>query len=357
MQTWDVIIGGGGIIGLSLSIALRRSGASVLVLERGEPAREATYAAAGMLASLDPDTPPELREFARESAALYPEFVRELEDSSGVNVDLRREGTLFIDDDCGHELEALSAAQLKTMEPAMEASGHAVYYLEEQTVDPRMLSTAALATAKNLGVDVHSGTAVRKLIMSNGKVAGVQSDRALYHASVFVNCCGAWAGEIDGYHVPTRPVKGQMLDVIPSRRNFIAHVVRSLEVYVLPRTDGRIIIGATVEEAGFDKRVQPETIQHLHQAASNLIPEIGEGRIHEAWAGLRPSSPDNLPIMGMTSLPGYYAATAHFRNGILLAPITAICMTDLIQGRVPALDLSPFAPQRFARMEELKRLG
>lgn len=357
MQTWDVIVGGGGIIGLSLSIALRRSGASVLVLERGEPAREATYAAAGMLAALDPDTPAELRELARASAALYPEFARELEDSSGINVDLRREGTLFLGDAGGLELEVLSPVQLKTMEPAVEVPDRPVYYLEEQTVDPRTLGAAALATAKNLGVDVHSGTPVRQLIIADGRVDGAQSDRAAYHAPVFVNCCGAWANEIDGYQLPTRPVKGQMLDVIPPRRNVITHVVRSPEVYVLPRTDGRIIIGATVEEAGFDKRVQPETIQRLHQAASNLIPELGEARIHEAWAGLRPSSPDDLPIMGMTSLPGYYAATAHFRNGILLAPITATCMAELIQGRAPALDLSRFAPQRFARIEELKRLG
>jgi len=357
VQTWDVIIGGGGIIGLSLSIALRRSGASVLILERGEPAREATYAAAGMLAALDPDTPPELREFAQASAALYSEFVRELEDSSGINVDLRREGTLFVGGDCAFGIEALSPAQLKAMEPAVEVSDRPVYCLEEQTVDPRMLGAAALASAKNLGVDVHSGTPVRKLVMANGKVSGVQSDRATYHAPVFVNCCGAWAGEIEQSQVPARPVKGQMLDVIPPRRNVITHVVRSPEVYVLPRTDGRIIVGATVEEAGFDKRVQPETIQNLHQAAANLIPELGEARIHEAWAGLRPSSPDDLPIMGMTSLPGYYAATGHFRNGILLAPITAICMAELIQGRAPALDLSRFAPQRFARIEELKRLG
>jgi glycine oxidase len=357
VQTWDVIVGGGGIIGLSLSIALRRSGASVLVLERGEPAREASHAAAGMLAALDPETPAELLEFARASLALYPEFVRELEDSSGINVDLRAEGTLFIGDDCDIEMEAVSRAQLKTMEPAAEFAERRVYYLEEQTVDPRLLGAAALATAKNFGVDVHGGTPVRQIIIANGRVAGVSSDRAAYHAPLFVNCCGAWASEIDGLQVATRPVKGQMLDVIPPRRNLITHVVRAPEVYVLPRSDGRIIIGATVEEAGFDKRVQPETIQRLHQAAANLVPELGEARIHEAWAGLRPGTPDDLPIMGMTSLPGYYSATGHFRNGILLAPLTANCMTDLIQGRPPTLDLAAFAPQRFARVEELKKPG
>jgi len=354
VQTWDAIIGGGGIIGLSLAIALRRAGLTVLVLERGEPAREASYAAAGMLAALDAHTPKELSEMARASVALYPEFVRELEDSSGINVDFRREGTIFIGTECG---EALSQAQLKSMEAAVEVSDRAAYYLAEQTVDPRPLAAAALATAKNLGVDVHGGVAVRKLIITNGHAAGVQSDRTAYHAPIFVNCCGAWAAEIDGIQIPTHPVKGQMLDVIPTSRNLLKHVVRSPEVYVLPRTDGRIVIGATVEEAGFDKRVQPETIQRLHQAAANLIPELGEARIHEAWAGLRPGSPDDLPILGMTSVPGYYAATGHYRNGILLAPITANCIADLIQGRRPAVDLSAFAPQRFSSLEELKKFG
>ena len=357
MQTWDAIIGGGGIIGLSLSIALRRAGLSVLVLERGEPAREASYAAAGMLAALDPDTPGGLRELARASVALYPEFVRELEDSSGINVDLRREGTLFIGAECGAALEALSPSQLKVMEPAVEVNDRPAYYVAEQTVDPRPLGMAALATAKNLGVDVHSGVAVRKLIIANGHVAGVHSDRTAYHAPIFANCCGAWAAEIPGAQIPTRPVKGQMLDVIPPRRNLIRHVVRSPEVYVLPRTDGRIVIGATVEEAGFDKRVEPAIIQRLHQAAANLIPELGEARIHEAWAGLRPGSPDGLPILGMTSLPGYYAATGHFRNGILLAPITANCIADLIQGRTPTVDLSAFAPHRFSPVEEFEKFG
>ena len=357
MQTWDAIIGGGGIIGLSVSIALRRAGLSVLVLERGEPAREASYAAAGMLAALDPHTPQELCEMTRASMALYPEFVRELEDSSGINVDLRREGTIFIGGECGASTKALNSAELERMEPAVETSDRFAYYLAEQTVDPRPLGAAALKTAKNLGVDVHSGVAVRKLIIADGRIAGVQTDRAAYHSSVFVNCCGAWASELNGAQIPTRPVKGQMLDVIPPRRNLLKYVVHSPEVYVLPRTDGRIVIGATVEEAGFDKRVQPETIQRLHQAAANLIPELGEARSHEAWAGLRPGSPDDLPILGMTSLPGYYAATGHYRNGILLAPITANSIADLIQGRRPAVDLGAFAPQRFSSVEELKRSG
>ena len=118
-------------------------------------------------------------------------------------------------------------------------------------------------------------------------------------------------------------------------------------MYIIPRSDGRIVLGATVEEAGFDKRVDPDTVQRLHQAAANVAPAIGEMRIHEVWAGLRPGSPDDLPILGPTALPGYFAATGHYRDGILLAPITAHVMSQLLRGRAPDFDLEPFSPLRF----------
>jgi glycine oxidase len=357
VQSWDSIVVGGGIIGLSLAIALRRSGASVLVLERGEPGREASYAAAGMLASSDYDTPAPLHKLTHASAAMYPEFVRELEDSTDLNVDFHQQGTLCITELPESTLEnsRLAPEEARRLEPSADFAGRHIYFLQnEQSVDPRLLTAAALTTARHLGVDVHSGTRVRELVIENGHVAGVRSDRSQYRSVSVANCGGAWAAELGDYLVPARPVKGQMLAVIPARRPLLRHVVRSQDVYILPRKDGRVLIGATVEEAGFDKTVQPQVIQKLHQAASSLIPELGEALIHEAWAGLRPGSPDNLPILGMTSLPGYFVATGHFRNGILLAPITAACMADLIQGRAPQVDLSPFAPQRFLPMKEMR---
>jgi glycine oxidase len=142
-----------------------------------------------------------------------------------------------------------------------------------------------------------------------------------------------------------------MLAVIPQCD--LRHTIRSHEVYLSPRKDGRVLIGATVEEAGFDKAVNPSTIQELHQAAAKLVPSIGEAKIIEAWAGLRPGSPDNLPILGPAHIPGTYAATGHFRNGILLAPITAAAMSELIQGKQPRVNLRPFAPGRFKESEAL----
>ena len=133
----------------------------------------------------------------------------------------------------------------------------------------------------------------------------------------------------------------------PQRGPIIQHVVRTPDVYIIPRSDGRILLGATVEDAGFDKRVDPDTIQKLHHAGIAAAPALASMRIHDAWAGLRPGTPDNLPIMGGTSLAGYFAATGHYRDGIMLAPITAHLMTQLICGRIPDLDLAPFSAARF----------
>ena len=133
-------------------------------------------------------------------------------------------------------------------------------------------------------------------------------------------------------------------------------MVRSHHVYLLPRNDGRVLIGATVEEAGFDKTVNPQSIQQLHQAAARLVPAIAEARIIEAWAGLRPGSPDGLPILGPGHLPGTYVATGHFRNGILLAPITAVLMSELIQGKTPQIDMSAFSPSRFEKEQQRTRI-
>ncbi len=146
---------------------------------------------------------------------------------------------------------------------------------------------------------------------------------------------------------PTRPVKGQMLCLVMPPRNLLKHVVRTPEVYLIPRSDGRLLVGATVEEAGFDKRTDPDTIQRLHRAALKLVPKLADAKILEDWAGLRPGTPDNLPILGATPTAGYYVATGHFRDGILLAPITAQVMADVIEGRTPEHDLTPFSPSRF----------
>ena len=353
VKTWDVIIVGGGIIGLSLSIALRKRGAKVLVVERGEPGREASHAAAGMLVGSGFEAPAALQPLAAASAAMYPEFVHELEDESGMEVDLRDQGTvIFLPPERVHEkpdfAESPPPFRLAELEPALADLQRPAFYLKERCVDPRELTTAALKAARHRGVDIASGTEVTAVLLANGRAAGVSTDKTGYSAPAVVNCAGAWAGQFPPHRFPTRPVKGQMLSVVGVPHGIIRHVIRAPEVYLVPRSDGRILIGATAEEAGYDKRTDPDIIQRMHREAIHLIPALRDARLLEAWAGLRPGSPDDLPILGATMTPGYFVAAGHFRDGILLAPVTAHLMAQVVTGVKPEYDISAFAPGRFS---------
>jgi glycine oxidase len=353
MKSWDVIVIGGGIIGLSLSIELRKKGARVLVVERGEPGREASYAAGGMLVDCLFETPAALQPLATASARLYPEFAHELQVESGMNVDLRDQGTIFFPSTAhASDAELKSAAQLPAplagCEPALADFSRPAFYLQERSVDPRALATAAVHAAKHRGVDFSSGDAVTAVNLSDGAVSGVTTMKTSFFAAKIVNCAGAWSGQIAPHSFPTRPVKGQMLCLAAPTRSLLKHVVRSPEVYLIPRSDGRIIVGTTAEEAGFDKRTDIATIQRLHRAAVAMVPELRNAKILEDWAGLRPGTPDALPILGATATPGYYVATGHFRDGILLAPITAQVIAQVIEGKNPDYDLAPFSPARFS---------
>jgi glycine oxidase len=352
VKTWDVIVVGGGIIGLTLSIALHKRGVRVLVVERGEPGREASYAAAGMLADCPLETPSALQPLATASARMYPEFVHELQDESGMKVDLRDDGTLLfapepVSVQPGFAAEGRLPAPLSVLEPALAEMNVPAIYLKERSVDPRALVAAALKAAKHRGVDISSGTTVNDVLLSEGRVTGISTDRTHYRAPRVVNCAGAWAGSFSTHRFPTRPVKGQMLAVACAQHDVLRHVIRAPEVYLVPRSDGRILIGSTLEEAGYDKRTDADTIHRLHQAAVRLVPALGQARILEAWAGLRPGTPDDLPILGATTASGYFVATGHFRDGILLTPVTAHVMAQIITGVQTDYDISAFSPARF----------
>lgn len=350
MKNWDVIIVGGGVIGLSLARELHKRNLRLLVVERGEPGREASHAAAGMLAYCDAEPCIALQTLKLASARLYLEFIHELEDESRLRIDFRREGTIsFVAENEALGCESareLNAAQVAEMEPAIVSPGGRAFYTPEESVNNRELMAALRGAARHREIEIATGMEVTGVEMREGCVCGVTTDRTSFAAPIVVNCAGAWAGRFGPVKLPLRPRKGQMLAVASHRLN-LRHVLRAPEIYVVPRSDGRILIGATVEDAGYDKRVDPQTIQRLHQAAANLLPELGEARVLEAWAGLRPAAPDGLPILGATSLRGYFVATAHFRNGILLAPITAEVMTKIILGEPPEYDLSEFSAARF----------
>ena len=360
MKSWDAIIIGAGIIGLSLAIALRKQGLRVLIVERGQPGREASHAAAGMLAGSGSEIPPALRILAEASARIYPEFVHELEDESGVRVDLRDQGTILLsaNGDFPETAEPLSSEQLQKLEPALAVAGRGhpaphksiaeftAAYLSGRSVDPQALTAAAIKAAHHRGVDISSGSEVTRLRVAGNRVTGVQTGRTFYAAQVVVNCAGAWAGCIGPISFPVRPVKGQMLAVVGGP--ILKHVIRAEKVYLVPRSDARLVIGSTLEEAGYDKRTDVNTIQQLLHTAVEVVPGLAEAKIHDDWAGLRPGTPDELPILGETELKGYFVATGHFRDGILLAPVTAQVMTDVILGKAANYDLGNFSPGRFS---------
>ena len=314
---------------------------------------------------------------------MYPEFVRELEVESRMKADLRDHGTILFPsfEHIRHRqlrTAAIAPADLQTLEPelgafppelelklkaslrenefaeddslrtmARTALFGPAFFLNERSVDPRAITTVALKSAKNLGVDFSPGDPVTAVNLSDSQVTGVSTTKTSFGAGKIVNCAGAWAGQIGPQAFPTRPVKGQMLCLVMPSRTLIRHVIRSPKAYLIPRSDGRLLVGATVEEAGFDKRTDPATIQDLHRAALALVPKLRDAKILEDWAGLRPGTPDALPILGATATPGYYVATGHFRDGILLAPITAQIMAAVVEGRTPEHDLTAFSPARF----------
>ncbi len=352
VRTWDAIIVGGGIIGVSLARELRKHGADVLIVERSRPGREASHAAAGILSPFGSHLASPLKPVAVSSLTMFPEFVHEVEDESGARVDLRDQGALVSTEELDADvlLRPLTEAELQTLSPCV-AYRPGLHLVDEKSVDPRALMSALEAAAKHRQVDFATGSAVTGVSRKDGRLS-VKTERTEYFAPVVVNCCGAWSVAVScegNQPVPVRPVKGQMLSLAAPRRDLLIHMVRTSEVYLVPRSDGRILVGASVEEAGFDKRVQPDVIQKYHQLAANLVPDLGEARMLEAWAGLRPGTPDDLPILGETSVSGYFMATGHFRNGILLAPITATVIAGMIRGAEPSFDMAPFSPQRFAQ--------
>jgi glycine oxidase len=343
VKIWDVIVAGAGIIGVSAALELQERGANVLVLDRAQPGREASSAAAGMLAAADPETPLPLRPLASESAKLFPEYVRKLVGASGIAVDFRRQGTIaFLESPfVPGEYRRLDAEEARRIEPALQAGKQTLFFVQEDSVDPDLLMQAALQAAKSCGIQICGHTSVQDL-RPQGTQIEVRTGSGSYMASAVVNCQGAWSG------VPVKPRKGQMLYLRPQRTGLLEHVVRTPEVYLVPRSSGKVLVGATVEDVGFDKVVQPEIIQKLQAAAAHYLPELAQADITESWAGLRPGSPDDLPLIGPAGAPGIFVASGHFRNGILLAPITAQIVADLVTGKALSADIAAFSPARFA---------
>jgi glycine oxidase len=369
----DVIIIGGGIIGGSIAWELARRGLHPLVLDRQEAGREASWAAAGML-----QTAPEsadgfpLVPLARASLALYPEFVAAIEADSGRTVGLRRTGAMEIFFSSGgaralstfialhHGLglpaEALPLDEALEMEPALSRHAQAAALLpQECALDSRALTDAVLAAAVAGGAVVLAGVGVESLIVNGARVEGVIAAGHRFAADHVILAAGAFSSRLDAArrYAPTRPVRGQMVALLSSAPP-IRRVLRSTRGYIVPRDDARpqrLVAGSTLENAGYEKRVTPEGIARVLEAAQEIVPDLAAAEIVETWSGLRPDTPDHLPILGPTELEGLTIATGHFRNGILLAPITAKLIAEWITERRVSFEWDIFSPLRFASLD------
>jgi len=358
---YDAVVVGAGVIGLSAAWRAARRGASVIVVDRAQPPAGATRVAAGMLAPIGELSfgEPELLQVTLAAAELYPGFVAELEAATGIGTGYTRHGALHValdrDEAAGlrriHELqrslglgaEWLPPRRCRELEPALTpALSGGVYAPEEAAVDPRRLTAALLAALASEGVEVRTGTEVSAPLLRGERLEGVRTSAGEeLHAPFVVAAMGAWSGARswlpEEARPPVRPVKGQIVELrTPEGRAPCERIVASERVYLVPREDGRLIAGATVEERGFDTTVTAGGVHEVLREAYRLLPDVAEMELVEAMAGLRPGTPDNLPVVGPGPIEGLVLACGHYRNGILLAPLTAESVADLLEEARPA---------------------
>jgi glycine oxidase len=367
MKTFDVAIAGAGLIGGSIALELARAGLRVGVFDRGEPGREASWASAGIL-SPAPENPGAIPmvPLGKASLALYPEFVALVEEISGQSVGFRPKGTLealfsadavrdlstliALHHGLGLKAEPLGGEDARELEPGLSPDVEAAALrLEEASVDNRALTQAVLQAAQSSGVELLAGQAVQGIWREGGRCAGLRLDAEKVSAKWTVVSAGCFSSQIEGMqaYAPVQPAKGQIIALRQDKLK-IERVLWSEKVYLVPRNDGRIIAGATTEYVGFDKHFTAGGLEKIVAAAIELAPSLAEARIEETWAGLRPDSPDHLPILGPADLEGLLVATGHFRSGVLLTPITAQLMREWIVWQRVDVDWERFSPMRFA---------
>jgi len=369
MKKFDVAIAGGGLIGAAIAFELARAGLQVALFDRHEPGEGSSWAAAGILSPAPENsgmisTVP----LGRTSLQLYPEFVANVEEISGQSVGYRAKGTLealFSSDaqeqlstiialhhGLGLKAEPVSADDAHEMEPALSPELEAaVFRPDEACVDNRALTKAVLTAAEGSGVKTFAESNVQSIAKDGGRCAGFIVDGDKVESRWTIIAAGCCSAEIKGaaQYAPVRPAKGQMI-ALRAKDFSIERVLWSDHVYLVPRNDGRILAGATVEYVGFDKKVTAGSVQKIIAAALQLAPALADAQIEETWAGLRPDTPDHLPIIGPTDLDGLLIATGHFRSGILLAPITARLIREWITTQNISLDWSRFSPMRFGEV-------
>lgn len=375
----DVIVIGAGIIGSSIAFRLAQGGLRVTVLDRSQPGAEASSAAAGMLAPQGEKTGPEaFAELCWTSHALYPEFVAEAEMLSGQVTGYRRDGTLLVAFTEEQERElvestpSLARAQSQTpgvrtapvepmtahtavrLVPGLSDTTRAALFLPaDHWVDNERLTAAVVESARRLGVAFVQKD-VTRLIEVDGRIRGILAEEERYSAGEFILAAGCWSGDLAssvGLEVPTKPCRGQMIEYeLGPDSPELTHVVRAGHHYLVPRAGRKVVAGTTAEYAGFQKIVTAGGLHDVTEQVLRLVPALKDARFVRCWAGLRPDTRDHLPVLGPSGISGLTLATGHFRNGILLAPVTARLIAESVLTGSPNDSLAAFAVDRFARL-------
>jgi glycine oxidase len=370
----DVVVVGAGVLGSSVALRLAQAGRKVVVLERAVPGAEASSAAGGILSpGVEAAEPGPFYALCRASLARYPGLVRDVEALSGMSVGLRGGGTLEValDDDHakvlaaraekiqrhGLPVEVLDDAAVRRLEPGLsrEARG-ALHFGDESSLDPRLLGRALYVAAARAGATFVTGQ-VRRIVVEGGRAVGVDHDAGRIEADRVVLAAGAWSLRVEGNGLPAgavRPVRGQIA-LLDTRPPLLARVVFSGHGYVVPRADGRVLCGSTMEEVGFEKAVTAGGLRHVLDVAIGIAPALADAPVVETWSNFRPASPDGLPILGEGAVAGLLYATGHTRNGILLTAVTADAIAAVALGRAPPVDLAPFSPARLAAILSPRR--
>ena len=377
MKNKKVLIIGGGVIGLGIGWQLAKAGTDVTIHERGQAGHGASRAAAGMLGPIAEAHSDELKllKLSNQSLARYPEWVDELETETEMSIGYRAEGTLIIaigDDeasqlqhtyalqqDLGLKVEWLSGQEARDIEGALSPYVTAAIRCEtDHQVDNRLMARALQRAYQGRGGVLHQNSPIERIVIENGTATGVQTQDGFQAADVCILAAGCWSGQIGGLPdtiiPPVRPVKGQMLALRMQDGVILKNVIRTvvtrypMPVYLVPRRDGRLIVGATTEEVGFDTELTVGGIYELLHGAYEAVPGVYKLPLIETWTGLRPGSGDNEPILGKTPVENLIYATGHYRNGILLTPITAYEISKLILTGETSETIAPFRLDRFS---------
>jgi glycine oxidase len=360
----DCVVVGGGVIGCAIALALRDAGADVVVVDRGPPGEEASSAAAGILApQAEAQGPGVLFDLLRASRLRWPAFARAIAERSGVDVGYRTDGALVVAHDAeeaerltsrarwqreaGLAVELVDARALAALEPALAPATLALHLPDDHQVDGRRVMRALINACDHAGVD-YLRAEVRRLRHDGSRVLGVDTDGGARDAARVVVAAGAWSALVDGVPLGAGaivPVRGQMIELrMPAPP--LRHVVFGDGGYLVPRADGRVLCGSTEERVGFAKEVTADGIATLCARAARLCPALDGLPVADSWAGLRPASADALPYVGATAIAGLYVATGHFRNGVLLAPLTAEIVAALVTGGTVPVDVTALSPSR-----------